>query len=127
MKFRVLIVDDDLDAHELLRDLLEINLDDVQIEKALDNESFVRKLDETKRPYDLLMVDYSLESNGGPDVVSAIERKSPDLLRRTVLLNAPTEVLERDPRVKNVPNLRKPFSLDSFSDIIKKTCGPNRI
>ena len=123
MKLRVLIADDDLDAHELLRDLLEINVDEVQIDKALDCESLIRKLGEAGLAYDVIMVDYSLESSGGLDAVAAIENQSPGLLRRTVLLNASPDVVSRDPRVRDTPNLRKPFSLDTFSEILTKTCN----
>ena len=51
-----------------------------------------------------------------------MRERSPELLKKTILLNGSPEAVSKATRVKDVPNVRKPFSLDNFRDIIKKTC-----
>lgn len=123
---RVLVVDDDLDTHQFLRDLLEINFENVEIDKALDRSGMLKKLREAEHPYDLVLLDYCLEGNGGTDAVGILNTEFPNLFARMILLNGSPEVIEADERVKGVPNVRKPFSLDTLSDTLKKTCSTNR-
>ncbi|MBD3419439.1 MAG: response regulator [Chitinivibrionales bacterium] len=123
MAVRVLIADDDLDTHQFLHDIIEINFKDVKIERALSHKIFIEKISTAEDPYNLILLDYYLEGDNGEDIISLIQKnKYQDVLERTVLMN-PTE--NGDERIKNIAQIKKPFSLDDFSNIIKQVCVEN--
>jgi DNA-binding response OmpR family regulator len=118
---KVLVVDDDLDAHELLHDILEINFKQVKIERALNYAGFMKKIDEAKTPYDLILLNTRLKNEDGKDVVAALRTKYPGVLEHVVLIaDSPLEL--KDPLVREIPSISRPFSLDNFGEIIKKVC-----
>lgn len=122
MSVRVLVADDDLDVHEFLRDVLEISFDDVEIDKALDQEAFRRSIKDADPPYNLILLDYGLDGPDGTRVIELLNGEFSRLRDRTVFLDGLREEMDTDERVKGIPIIRKPFSLDTFGDIVKKAC-----
>jgi CheY-like chemotaxis protein len=119
---RVLVADDDLNAHQILRDVLEISLHNVHIDKALDGPSFLKKI-RSGHTYDLLLLDYDLNDKaGGAHPVTTLQGEFPELARRTILMNVTAKDQADDSRVAAMPSVHKPFSLDVLSDMVKKTC-----
>jgi len=121
---RVLIADDDLDSHELLDDLIEINFRDVEIDRALTTESFLQKTGAADASYDLVLFNMHPGKSGSDseamELVSHLEKNRPQLLERTVFI-LPKDA---DPRALGIadrfPVLLRPFSLDEFSDVVQK-------
>jgi DNA-binding NtrC family response regulator len=118
---RVLIADDDLDSHELIDDLIEINFRDVEIERALTKESFLIKIGTAKSPYNLILFNLDIEKAGnGREVVEHLEANHPELLKRMVFISSDvhaSESINADYLV-----LTKPFSLDRFGEVVQKVC-----
>lgn len=121
---RVLIADDDLDSHELLDDLIEINFRDVEIDRALTRESVLQKTGAADASYDLVLFNMHPGKNGSDsdavELVSHLEKNQPQLLDRTVFILPK----ESDPQALGIasrfPVLFRPFSLDEFSDVVQK-------
>ena len=120
---KVLVADDDLDAHELIHDILQINFKQVKIDRALSGESFIKKIEEAKNGYDLILFNIRLKYENGKDILSSLQHKFPGILDRIVLMaDSPVQEMKH-PHVKKIPCISKPFSLDYFGEVIKKVCS----
>jgi|WetSurMetagenome_2_1015567.scaffolds.fasta_scaffold375800_1 DNA-binding NtrC family response regulator len=119
---KVLVVDEDLDVHELLHDILEINFKQVKIERALSYASFLKKIEDAKTPYDLILLNTRLKNENGKDVVASLRTKYPAILDRIILI-ADSPVEQTPPLATEIPSISRPFSLDHFGEIIKKVCN----
>jgi DNA-binding NtrC family response regulator len=120
---KVLVADDDLDAHELVHDILEINFKNVTIDRALSYEKFHTKIDEADPQYDLILFNLRLEEEWGKEVLASIRKNNPELANRIVLITDSPAYPVEDPLLKSLPSIPKPFSLDHFGEIVKKTCS----
>lgn len=119
---RVLVVDDDLDAHQLVRDILQINFKHVKVETALSSMAFLKKIEEAENSYDLILFNIRLKHENGKDILSSLQHRHPDLFDRIVLMaDSPAE--RNHPLAKVRPCISKPFSLDHFGEVIKKVCS----
>jgi DNA-binding NtrC family response regulator len=119
---KILVADDDLDAHELVRDILQISFKQVKIDRAMSSKSFMKKIRESKNDYDLILFNIRLKHDNGSDVLSSIQVEHPDLMERIVLLaDSPDE--QENPLGKEIPYISKPFSLDYFGEVVKKVCN----
>ncbi|MBD3345019.1 MAG: response regulator [Chitinivibrionales bacterium] len=123
MPVYALIADDDLDTHQFLRDVLEIHYKNIKIEKALTYNSFMDKARRSDPPFDLIILDYHLDRDHGNDIIASIHKEFPEILEKVVLLNGTPEELASDERVNGVQSIQKPFSLDTFGEIVKKICA----
>ena len=121
MMKKVLVADDDLDVHELVRDILQINFKQVKVERALSTKSFLKKLDDAKDPYDLILFNIRLNENGN-NCLSSVQQQYPSIMERIILLADSPE--EREQQFsRRMPCVSKPFSLDRFGEVIKKVCS----
>ena len=119
---KILVADDNLDAHELVHDILHINFKNVKIDRAMSSSSFMKKIEESDNSYDLILFNIRLKHDNGQDVLSSIQLEYPDLMERIVLLADSPE--EQDfPLGKEIPCISKPFSLDYFGEVVKKVCN----
>jgi DNA-binding NtrC family response regulator len=118
---KVLVVDDDLDAHELVHDMLNICLDGVKIEQAMSSENFMKKMAEASASYDLILFNVRLKHENGTDSLASFKNLYPALTDRIVLMaDVPGTV---GPASKKDPIcIPKPFSLDYFGEVVKKVC-----
>ncbi|MDG5814507.1 hypothetical protein QA601_05435 [Chitinispirillales bacterium ANBcel5] len=118
---KVLVADDDLDSHELLSDILQINFQDVQVDRALNSSSFVAKVMESQTQYDLIL--FSVDIDEEPQkIVQQIQSQFPDILNRTVLMVGADQSSLNSELLQKLPRVSKPFSLDHFAEIIRKIC-----
>jgi DNA-binding NtrC family response regulator len=119
MEKKILVADEDLDVHELLHDILHINFRRLCIDRALNSESFVRKIGEAT--YDLILLNTGMKNSDGQDMVAVIRGTNPELMDRIILVaDAPQET--QSPCGNKLPSISKPFSLDDFGQIIKEVC-----
>jgi hypothetical protein len=123
MALHALVADDDLDVHELVNDILSIILKDVVVERVLDAEGFVRKLLSPQRRYNIIIVASKLHDDRGKSLASVVCDEFPAYCGKMAILKEPGEKLPADPRLAAVPCLEKPFSLDTFSETIKRLVG----
>lgn len=119
---KVLVADDDLDVHQLVHDILQINFQQVTIDRALNGKSFLQKVQAAKPPYDLILFNIRMDSENGSDLLDTIRLQHPAVMDRMILLaDSPAED-EQEMR-QEVPCVSKPFSLDRFGEVIKKVCS----
>lgn len=118
---KVLVADDDLDTHEVVHDILVINFRDVVIDKALNEESLKSKIKEAQPPYNLIL--FGVDSEEDKIMLTQFFAENPDLIDRTILLTETQATISNDPSLQSFAHLSKPFSLDHFGEIVKKTCA----
>ena len=114
---KVLVADNNLDSHELVDDMLEINFKNVKIDRALSNESLLNKIQAADPQYNLILFNLEMGKDSNEDVISQIRSMNPELLDRLVLVADSALDLQT-----SFPVISKPFSLDYFGEIVKKTC-----
>jgi DNA-binding NtrC family response regulator len=122
MGVKVLVADDDLDVHELVNDILCITFKDVTVDRVLDADSFRARLRTSKKHYDLLLVSSDIADASGKDILSIILDEFPALVKKTVLIEETAAAARFDHSGAPLPLIKKPFSLDEFSGVIKKIC-----
>lgn len=118
---RVLIADDDMDSHELIDDLIEINFREVEIEHALTKESFIKKLGAASHPFNLILFNLDLDGSGEEGNIGLLKNRYPDLIDRTVFI-----VSEQRPVAEQFSGLKvlsRPFSLDHFGEVVHTVCA----
>jgi len=118
---RVLIADYDLDSHELVDDLVEMIFRDVKIDRALSRESLFARLGTADADYHLIIFNYSMHESEITKVLDYVRSCNPDLMERIVFIITSENLRERIPA--QYPVLVKPYSLDEFSEVVKKTCA----
>lgn len=122
MPVKALVADEHLDVHKLVSDILLISLKDVTIDRALDAQTVRAKLGSENPGYNLVLVGSGLADGSGKSVISALWEEFPQYRGAVAILqDAPGQVPEM-PAIKKIPVLKKPFSLDEFSNCIKKIC-----
>jgi DNA-binding response OmpR family regulator len=122
MAARVLVADNDLDVHELVNDILCITFKDVEVDRVLDGDLFRAKLFSSKNKYDLLLVASGVTDASGKDIVSIVVDEFPALVKKTAVIEETAATTRLDRSGAAIPLIRKPFSLDEFSSVIKKIC-----
>ena len=120
MTVRVLVADEDLDVHELVNDILSISFKDVSVDRVLTGEGLYRKIRATKQQYNLIIISLKLHDNQGKSLAFCVCRDFPEYCKRIAIIKEPSEQRPAEPLLAAVPCLEKPFSLDTFSEIIKK-------
>lgn len=117
---KVLVADDDLDVHQLLRDILQITFKQVKVVRALNGKNFLKKLKENKtEPFDLVIFNIRINGEKGAALLAAAKVEQPDIMKRLVLLaNSPAD--PEIPPGPAIPMISKPYSLDSIGEVIKK-------
>lgn len=119
---RVLVADRNLDSHELIHDIVHINFRNVTIERAHNTESFVSKVASAKPQYNLILYSVHMDDEGDKPVLSEAIRKNPEISKRTILM-AESDSVKVPDMFNSFPTVTKPYSLDYFGEVIKKTCA----
>jgi DNA-binding NtrC family response regulator len=122
MAVKVLVADDDLDVHELVNDILCISFKDVTVDRVLDADSFRARVRSTKKHYDLLLVASEVSDASGKDIISIVLDEFPALAKRMAVIEETAATVRLDRTGSPLPLIKKPFSLDEFSSVIKKIC-----
>ena len=119
---RVLVADSNLDSHELIHDILQINFRDARIERAHNCESFLSKVSNAGSEYNLILYSVQMEHESGKNVLPQLFEDNPELFKRMILM-AENIDSSLDPSLHWLPKISKPYSLDYFGEVIKKTCA----
>ncbi len=111
----VLVVDDCADLLNLNRTILE--MDGFKVLTALGGKEALKILSEINPP-DLILLDMKMENMSGPDFLTALEEKRPDIIENVpiVFLTA----MERVPPSKAVGFIRKPFDMVKFVQAVHR-------
>lgn len=127
MYVRVLVAETDLHEHKVIHDILGVCFKDVRITRALNFDSFISKVRKAKSPYNIILYDYHFEESSGKNALQVMLAEKPDLMSTIILLNGLDKEIIQNPAVKNLPFILKPYSLDKFSEAVKKiTATTNR-
>ena len=118
---RVLIADDDVDSHELIDDLIEINFRDVTIDHALTKESCLDKIRAAETYPSLVLFNIDLDSNDKESIIPRLKEQHPELLDRVVFIAS--DQPSADKISNRWPLLIRPFSLDRFEEVVKRACA----
>ena len=122
MPVKVLVADESLDVHELVNDILLINFKDVAADRVMEAEGFRAKLGSKRPGYNLIIIGSGLVDASGKSVISILCDEFPQYRGIALILQDETGQVPDNPMIKKIPVLAKPFSLDEFSDRIKKIC-----
>ena len=122
MEIKILIADDDMEVHQLMADILEINFRDVKVERALTLQSFWAKAAAPagENPWHIvfLCVDYIKEE---PDrFLERLNETNPDVQPKVVITGFAQDFESCAEDIRQLPFLAKPFSLDAFEDMVKR-------
>src|SRR5512133_3650825 len=119
---RVLVADSNLDSHELIHDIVQINFRNVKIESVHNRESFVSKIASAKPQYNLILYSVHMDENCEKPTLTEAIQKNPEICERTILM-AESDSVKVPEVFIHFPTVRKPYSLDYFGEVIKKTCA----
>ena len=119
---RVLVADSNLDSHELIHDIVHINFKNVKIERAHNCESFLSKVSSAQPQYNLILYSVQMENESGKNTLSELFTQNPELFQRLILM-AEKHDSSLHPSLHWLPKVTKPYSLDYFEEVIKKTCA----
>jgi DNA-binding response OmpR family regulator len=111
---QLLVVEDD----EGIRELIDVMFRrwSVMIDHACDGKAALERL--RKRAYDAVVLDLMLPSVNGFEVIRELKNRNPELLPRTIVLTAASDLTLRDfadaRLVRRI--IRKPFDVGEFMD-----------
>jgi hypothetical protein len=123
MAVNVLFASHDLDFHELLKDVIHITYKNVKLDKVLDHEKMIEILANSRNRYHLFIMDSHFVISEGRHAISTLVERFPAMLNRTVLVVDSSTPPPEMPAGTNIPVIEKPFSLDTFSETVKKICS----
>ena len=111
----ILLIEDDRGIQGLISTLLSRRGIDVEI--APDGEAALRKI--RQNDYAALLLDLMLPRVNGFEVIRELKAISPELLRRTIVVTAASDLTLRDFDHSQVNRLlRKPFSISELMDAV---------
>ena len=117
----VLIMGHDLNEHQLIIDILEITFQKVTIHRATNFENLLIKLTDSAKEFNLIVIDLSSNEKQDDELIEYLHTNYSNLLHCMLLLAEKTEqAIEDKLKLLGITYLEKPFSLDTFGDIIKK-------
>lgn len=116
MKIKVLVANENMDVHQLMRDIIEINFRDVEITRALSAESFWEKI---KEPRHLVLIGADFIKEDSEAFIDRLKAANPDALGNVIIIGNKEDRDTLDEDAKQLPFLAKPFSLDDFEEIVK--------
>jgi DNA-binding response OmpR family regulator len=119
----VLVVDDDDGIQTLMRALLVRR--EVNVDSASDGDAALRKLRECS--YDSIVLDLMLPKVNGFEVVRDLKARAPELLKRTIVVTAVSNLALRDFKDSELVRrvMRKPFDINEFIDEVLACAAEN--
>jgi len=123
MKITVLIADDDMDVQHLMYDLVEINFRDVVIERALSLQSFWKKVSVEDNPYRFIFLTTEYIKEEPDDFLGRLRAANSDAPDSVILMGSAADIEACGEDIKQLPLLKKPFSLDDFEEAVKTVRG----
>jgi signal transduction histidine kinase len=121
----ILIVDDDRDVAETLRDLLQ--LDGHHVELVGNGTLALGKLRD--RRYDLILSDVKMAELDGPRFYAQMERRHPESLQRVAFITGDTLSPETTAFLERtrVPTMVKPFTLEQVRQVLRLVAQSSQI
>lgn len=125
MAVRVLIVGGDIHIHKLVVDILEITFKETVIDRAINEEGLFGKLDSAESEYNLVIIDCPDNKKAVEDLFMTLTNSYPHVMSRLIILIDSQGVKPADDILQNISCVVKPFSLDEFGELVKKTVKNN--
>lgn len=122
MAVNVLLAGTDFDVQRLVVDVVEMTYSEVEIERALDFNALHLKLEDNPSKYSVFIFDGPMVKAFNDEMVSMDENKIALFEKKVILISDSEEDLEQNGFKDRFTHLIKPFSLDTFQDLIKETC-----
>lgn len=122
MSVKVLIAGTDFDIQRLIVDVVEMTFNDLDMVRALDFDALHSKLEEVNADYNLFIFDGAMVKAFHDEMESMKEDRISLFEKRVILISDSEEDLEENGFKDRFTHLIKPFSLDTFQDLIKETC-----
>ncbi len=123
MPVRALIAEEDLNLHQVVHDILEMSFKDLRIERAMNYDSLLNALRQEGAQLDLILYDLRFDHSAGHNALSVIRDEMPELLPRLVILAANGDELRAQQDTRGLAYVLHPFSLDDFTDTVKRVYG----
>lgn len=114
MATQILVVDDDVELRDLLRDYLARQ--GIEVSVLHDAGSLERRL-ERERP-DLIVLDLMMPGVDGYAVVKRVKEKWPQRLPQIIIMTAVSEALRHDFPEPVCTVLPKPFDIDKLASVV---------
>lgn len=113
------LIADDLEAHEFIRDILKISFRNVSIDRVLSPSNLCAKIQDADPQYDLLLYSWKMEDEQNNSLLLKICSDFPQISKKIVVFSdsKPQSVPSE---LGSIPFIVKPYSLDQFSEIVKK-------
>ncbi|NIA71795.1 PAS domain S-box protein [Pelagibius litoralis] len=120
-KASILIIDDEPDVAQMLCDILATQ--GHRVETAESGEKALTMLDASS--FDVILSDVRMPHLDGPSLYAALERRDPDLLKRTAFVSGDTLSPSARAFLKRVhrPFIEKPFTLEEVRDLVDRILG----
>jgi signal transduction histidine kinase/ActR/RegA family two-component response regulator len=114
---RILLIDDELDALEVLARALKVQ--GYQVDAVTDGEAALHSLAGTR--YDLVLCDIRMPGMSGPEVYRRIEACDPEMARRVIFITG--DIMSAGTRhflkESGAPYLSKPFDLAELAEKVR--------
>lgn len=116
---KILIVDDEQSILELVTIALQMH--GYEVDTLSDGNAALEKLERNR--YDLTVLDFKMPGMGGQEVYKHLLRTNPDAARRILFMTGDVlgDKTEKYLQEHGTLCIAKPFSLDSFRSMIKKS------
>jgi DNA-binding response OmpR family regulator len=118
-KKSLLIAGCDLDIHQVVSDILEITFKGIEVDRALDREKFIERLNDVT-VYSLIVVDVSIDGSEGESIIDLLEREYARYLDRVVFILESRTEADGNTGYSGYPHVVKPFSLDEFDTVVRE-------
>lgn len=122
MAVNVLLAGTDFDIQRLVVDVVEMTYSDVEIERALDFDALHSKLDDNPSKYNVFIFDGPMVKAFNDEMGSMSDDKITLFEKKVILISDSEDDLTTNGFKDRFTHLIKPFSLDTFQDLIKETC-----
>ena len=123
MTYKILIVDDEKDLAETIKDQIEIFFtEDINVDMAFNGLDGADILNREK--YDLVITDYKMPRMNGAEMIHSIraEKTAPSSKTPIILITGFLADLKKNESLPNdITFLEKPYNIQSFTEIIRKS------
>lgn len=122
MAINVLLAGTDFDIQRLVVDVVEMTYSNAKMERSLDFEALHSKLDEDPSRFDVFIFDGPMVKAFNEEMMNMSDEKIALFEKKVILISDSEEDLTTNGFKDRFTHLIKPFSLDTFQDLIKETC-----
>lgn len=122
MAINVLLAGTDFDIQRLVVDVVEMTYSNAKMERALDFDALHSKLDEDPSRFDVFIFDGPMVKAFNEEMMNMSNEKIALFEKKVILISDSEEDLTTNGFKDRFTHLIKPFSLDTFQDLIKETC-----